>query len=44
MLYLIVRTGRAPLEGRQIGYYNDRIASKFDRHLGGIATEVPVKF
>ena len=29
---------------REIGYYNDRIALKFDRHLGSGAAEVPVKF
>ena len=28
----------------QIGCYNDRIALKFDRHLGGATAEVPVKF
>ena len=29
---------------REIGCYNDRIALKFDRHLGSGAAEVPVKF
>ena len=29
---------------RQIGCYNDRIALKFDRHLGSAADEVPGKF
>ena len=29
---------------REIGCYNDRIALKFDRHLGSAAAEVPVKF
>ena len=29
---------------REIRYYNDRIALKFDRHLGSAAAEVPVKF
>ena len=28
----------------QIGCYDDRIALKFDRHLGNAAAEVPVKF
>ena len=27
----------------EIGCYNDRIALKLDRHLGGITAEVPVK-
>ena len=27
-----------------IGCYKDRIALKFDRHLGNAAAEVPVKF
>ena len=29
---------------REIGCYNDRIALKFDRHLGITAAEEPVKF
>ena len=29
---------------REIGCYNDRIALKFDRHLGSAAAEMPVKF
>ena len=29
---------------REIGCYNDRIALKFDRHLGSAAVEVPFKF
>ena len=29
---------------REIGWYDGRIALKFDRHLGTDATEVPVKF
>ena len=29
---------------REIGCYYDRIARKFDRHLGSAAAEVPVKF
>ena len=29
---------------REIGSYKDRIALKFDRHLGAAAAEVPVKF
>ena len=29
---------------REIGCYNDHIALKFDRHLGSVAAEVPVKF
>ena len=29
---------------REIGYYNDHIAPKFDKHLSGAAAEVPVKF
>ena len=28
----------------EIGFYNDRIDLKFDRHLGSAAAEVPVKF
>ena len=31
-------------QSRDIGRYNDRIGLTFDRHLGGDATEVPVKF
>ena len=27
-----------------IGFYNDRIALKFDRQLGSAAAELPVKF
>ena len=29
---------------REIECYNDRFALKFDRHLGSVAAEVPVKF
>ena len=29
---------------REIGYHNDRIALKFDRHLGSSAADVGVKF
>ena len=28
---------------RDIGYYHDRIALKFDRHLGSAAAKVPFK-
>ena len=28
---------------RDIGYHDDRIALKFDRHLGSVAVEVPIK-
>ena len=28
----------------EIGCYNDRIALKFDTHLGSAAAELPVKF
>ena len=43
------RTGVLPQDPvksrrREIGCYNDRIALKFDRHLGSTAAEVPVKF
>ena len=31
-------------KSREIGCYFDRIALKFDRHLGSAAAEVPVKF
>ena len=43
------RTGVLPQylvksRSREIGCYNDRIALKFDMHLGSAATEVPVKY
>ena len=31
-------------QNREIGCYNDRIAIKFDRHIGSVAADVPVKF
>ena len=34
----------AKSRNRQIIYHNDRIVLKFDRHLGSVAAEVPVKF
>ena len=41
-------SGKAPTlvksRSREIGCYNDRIALKFDMHLGSVAAEVPVKF
>ena len=31
-------------QSREIGSLNDRIALKFDRHIGSTAAEVPLKF
>ena len=43
------RTERLPPKlvksrSREIGCFNDRIAPKFDRHLDGAVTDMPVKF
>ena len=48
-LGLIKRTDVLPQDlmksrSRNIGCYSDRIALKFDRHLGSAAAGVPVKF
>ena len=34
----------AKCRSREIGYYNDRITLKFDRHLSSAAAGVPVRF
>ena len=46
---LFTKTGVLPQDlvksrSREIGCYNDRIAVKFDSHLGSAAVEIPVEF